>query len=151
MVRSLGGIAAAIVCFFLLYSTVYAATVQVEDVWVREAPPSSTALAAYMRIHNPTATELTIMEISSPSFEKVEIHQTTIVNNMMRMEKVVVATIPAHGELALKPGEKHLMLLNPKRRLKAGDHVTINLSFKKNQRQEIQAEVKKAASTNHHH
>jgi len=151
MVRSLGSIAVGIVCFSLLYSTVHAATVQVKDAWVREAPPSATTLAAYMRIRNPTATEITIMGISSPSFKKIEIHQTTMVNNMMRMEKVARATIPAHGELILEPGEKHLMLLNPERRLKAGDHVTINLSFKNNQHQEIQAEVKKAASTNHHH
>lgn len=151
MVRSLGSIAVGIVCFALLYSTAHAATVQVEDPWVREAPPSSTTLAAYMRIHNPTATDVTIMEISSPSFKKIEMHQTTIVNNIMRMKKIEGATIPALGELILEPGEKHLMLFNPERRLKAGDHVTIHLSFKKNQRQEVQAEVKKAASMNHHH
>jgi len=143
MFRSLGRITANIIA--------HAATVQVEDVWVREAPPSSTTLAAYMRIHNPGTRDLTIFEITSPSFKKIEIHQTTIVNNMMRMEKVEHATIPAHGELILEPSGKHLMLFNPESSLKAGDRVTIILSFKNNQHQEIQAEVKKADSMNHHH
>lgn len=150
MFHSSGKITASIICFTLLYSTAHAVTVQVEDAWVREAPPGSTTLAAYMRIHNPATRDLTILEITSPSFKKIEIHQTTIVNNMMRMEKVERATIPAHSELVLEPGGKHLMLFSSESRLKAGDHVTIILSFKKDQHQEIQAEVKKADSMNQH-
>jgi len=143
-------ISIVLACLILLCSTSHAASIEVEDAWVREAPPSARTLAAYMRIINTTAADLSITKIASPSFKKLEIHQTSTTNNMMRMHKVEQATLPARGNLTLEPGGKHLMLFSPKQRFKAGDHVIINLSFSNGSQHEVHAIVKKDNGMSHH-
>ncbi|NOY71660.1 MAG: copper chaperone PCu(A)C [Gammaproteobacteria bacterium] len=135
--------------FALFTSSSHAAVTQVEDAWVREAPPSSTTLAAYMRLFNSSATDLIITNISSPAFKKIEVHQTTTKNNIVKMRKLERVSIPAHGELILEPGQKHLMLFKPNLKLKTGDAITLNIRFENGKQQEIRAEVKKANDMNH--
>ncbi len=144
-----GPIPAVIFGFALLVSSSHAAVTQIEDAWIREAPPSSTTLAAYMRILNPNTTDLIITNISSPAFKKIEVHQTTTKNNIVRMRKLERVRIPAHGELILEPGQKHLMLFKPNLKLKTDDSVIINIRFENGKQQEILAKVKKANNMNH--
>jgi copper(I)-binding protein len=45
----------------------------------------------------------------------------------MRMRELDHLDVPAHGRDQLAPGGMHLMLLDPKRPLKAGDTSTLSL------------------------
>jgi copper(I)-binding protein len=48
-------------------------------------------------------------------------------DRMMHMEKQDTVIIGPHASLTLKSGESHLMLMQPRRKLKHGDNVPITL------------------------
>jgi copper(I)-binding protein len=61
---------------------------------------------------------------------------------MMMMRPVPKLGVPAGGKLEMKPGGYHLMLLNLKRQLKAGQVVNLTLVFEKAGRLAVKAKVK---------
>jgi copper(I)-binding protein len=133
-------------CLLLSISTAFAAesNLTVQDPWVREAPPFSTVLAAYLVVENKGAQNRTLSGASSPAFEQVEMHKTGIrdgVANMLRQDKV---EIPGGGSVAFEPGGYHLMLIGPLKALRAGDRVELLLSFTNGERVKVNADVRKA-------
>lgn len=124
-------LAATLLCGWLFLciagSPLAAPTMDVTDSWVREAPPTSRVLAAYMQITNLTDSELTVTGITSPDFEAAELHRTVVEDGVARMLPVPELVIPAHGNITLEPGGLHLMLFDPARPLQQGDTVTLVL------------------------
>jgi copper(I)-binding protein len=104
-----------------------AQTMDVTGGWVREAPPTSRVLAAYMQIINLTDTDLTITGITSPDFESADLHRTVVEGGVASMLPVPELVIPAAGSVLLEPGGLHLMLFEPVRSLVQGDSVTLVL------------------------
>jgi len=102
-------------------------TMEVSDAWVREAPPVSRVLAAYMQIRNLTGADFTIVEVSSPDFASAQLHRTVLEDGIARMLPVDQLTVPAGGSVAMEPGGLHLMLYEPSRPLPQGDSVTLIL------------------------
>ena len=98
-----------------------------EDAWVREAPPSAPAMAGYLTVVNPSKEALTLVGATSPQFGEVQMHEVVAVDGMMKMQQVKQLVVPAKGKLAFAPGSTHLMLMQPKKPLKAGDAVEIVL------------------------
>ncbi len=66
-------------------------------------------------------------------------------DGMMKMEKQDAVPIPAGGELELKPGSYHIMLIGLKRDLKVGESVTLTLHFNGYEDVTITIPVKDAA------
>jgi len=81
---------------------------------VRLPRPGTTMGAAYMTIENTTPTAVTITAVSSPQFEAVELHETTVTDGVSRMRRLEAVTIPAGGSVAFERGGKHLMLMRPR-------------------------------------
>ena len=104
-----------------------AAALVITQAWVREAPPASRVLAAYMSIRNPGDAAISIDAIVSPDFESAELHRTVVNEGMARMLHMKQLDVPANGSVRLEPGGLHLMLFNPVRPLAAGDSVTLTL------------------------
>jgi periplasmic copper chaperone A len=134
----------------------HAETLNVMEAWVREAPPTSAVNAAYMQIANPSAKEQVITGASSPQFDAVEIHRTEIVDGMARMLPQERLVIPANGHVSLEPNGLHLMLIQAKQALKAGEHVEINLRLDGGATQKVDAEVRPGMGegmdhSQHHH
>ena len=81
-----------------------------------QARPGQNNLVVYIdQITNLTSKALSIVSVTSPIAEKVELHTMSIKNNIMRMEKVDRLTIPSKGSISLKQGNKngyHIMLFN---------------------------------------
>ena len=101
----------------------------VEDPWVREAPPGARALAGYMRIHNHSDSQLALLFANSADFERVELHVTRHEDERMRMEQVDHVALLSGEAVEFSPGGMHLMLMRPRRELKAGDRVRVELTF----------------------
>lgn len=116
---------------------------QVEDAWVRAAPPDATAMAGYMVVHNRTSADRALSGARSPDFGAVEIHRTVVENGVARMEPAEHAVVPAVGELTLAPGGMHLMLMRPAHALAPGDTVTLILSFDDGSTVEVRAPVQR--------
>jgi copper(I)-binding protein len=122
------------VCLILALSFVPAAGqetgVSVRNAWVREAPPGTTMMAAYMELRNNTSRPQSLVAANSSGFESVMIHRTVVKDGMARMVHASQVELAANASLIFAPGGYHLMLINPKWPLRAGEPVVINLEFR---------------------
>jgi copper(I)-binding protein len=106
------------------------AGVSVRDAWVRETPPGIAMTAGYMVLQNNTSRSQVLVAASSSGFETVMIHRTIAKEGMTGMKHAPQIELLPNASLLFAPGGYHLMLLNPKRTLRAGDRVDITLEFR---------------------
>ncbi|MDT8384059.1 MAG: copper chaperone PCu(A)C [Gammaproteobacteria bacterium] len=146
----------ALAIIFVLLSLITAATgatagkLEIHDAWAREAPPNAAVMAAYLTLHNHSEQTYTLVSAASPDFERVEIHRTQQRDGMTTMTPVSRVMLSANGSVSFQPGGLHLMLMQAKKPLKAGDAVTLRLFFSDESSLSISAPVKKAAPGNGH-
>ena len=136
-----------ILCFFsLAFKAVYAEelALSVKDAWISEAPPVSRVMVAYMTLKNTGTKDIEIISAESELYSSIEFHETIHEDGMARMVSYDSLKIAANRTLELKRGGAHLMLFNPRKRLKAGDSVNIKLTTKDNMSKTIAVKVKKA-------
>ncbi|MBF0421531.1 MAG: copper chaperone PCu(A)C [Magnetococcales bacterium] len=129
-------------------------SVRIINPWVMAAPPTVQTLAAYMDIQNDAKVDMTLVQIQSPKFAKVEIHESTHTHDMAAMVPHKDLPIPSGKKVSLKPGGLHLMLINPQLAIREGDSVPLSLTFNDGIRLDVQAMVKKAdgdAAESHQH
>ncbi len=115
---------------------------KVEDAWVREAPPGAMVLAGYMQLHNHADKNRLLVAAQSPAFESVMLHKTVIEGEISKMVHQPMITIPANGLVSFEPNSYHLMMMKPQQPLKAGDKVSVTLSFKDGSSEEFSYEVR---------
>lgn len=120
-----------------------AGKLSLKDAWVREAPPMAKNLAGYANIRNVGSGSLTIKSISSPMFEKVEMHVTTFNEGMMRMEEVTTLKLFSGETVYFEPGGKHFMLIKPKQRIVAGLKVPLKFELASGDTVSFELEVRK--------
>jgi len=143
-------ISMAVVAIAITFSVQAKDTLQFSDAWVPEAPPVVKVMAGYLKIKNMTEKAIDINKVTSPDFEKVEMHLTVEEKGMSRMLKQDVVSIAAHDELLFQRGGLHLMLINAKHGLKRGEKITLKFSTKENMFT-VMAEIKEAAIEDHSH
>lgn len=114
--------------------------ITVTDPWARAAAAGNSA--AYMTLRNGGSTADRLIRAESDAATTVELHQTTMEGGMMKMAPVDGIAVPAGGQVELKPGGLHVMLIGLKRELKAGEKLTLKLYFEKAGAQEIEAVVR---------
>ncbi len=127
----------------------------VHSAWIREAPLGAPALAGYMVIENGGAAPRKLIGATSAAFKAVELHRSVIENGMARMTPQAAVSIPpAGGQIKLKPGGYHLMMIKPLRALRAGDRAFIVLKFDGDEQLKVRVPVVRAAGAQthqHHH
>ena len=126
------------------------AHLMVMDPWVREAPPNAKMLAGYFTIMNHSGKSAEIVGASSDKFEKVELHKSVQEGGVAKMVAQPSVEVGKHATVKFQPGGLHLMLINPKAPLKAGDKVDITLKLKKGEDLKMTAVVKKGGSMEGH-
>lgn len=108
------------------------APLRVEDAWARPSPGMAGAAAAYLRVVNMGSVSDRLTGAEAPEVAgTVELHETAMEGGMARMHAAHAFEVPAGNTLELKPGGKHIMLMNLKRELKPGDRFTLTLKFEK--------------------
>lgn len=132
-----------LVAMLLASSALAQPPVTVSDEWVRATPPGSRMTAGYLTLHNGASRDITLVAITSPQFERVELHRTTLVDDVARMEKVESLELPAGGQVELAPGGLHLMLIGLRRELGEGDEVLLHLVFDDGWEVEVVAQVRR--------
>ncbi|MGQ9614668.1 copper chaperone PCu(A)C [Chloroflexus sp.] len=98
--------------------------------------------AAYMVLVNNGATDA-IVKAESDVAKTVELHNVVMENNVMQMRPVEAIEVPANGQVELKPGGFHVMLIGLNRDLNEGDEVTIKLTTRSGKTIEVKAPVRK--------
>jgi copper(I)-binding protein len=109
------------------FSPAAGATLEVHDAWIRETPPTASVLAAYMIITNTGGEPAAITAITSPDFERTELHRTIVEFGIASMAPIEKLEIPAGEKISLEPGGIHLMLMNPQHPLREGDTVILEI------------------------
>jgi protein SCO1/2 len=104
--------------------------VSVRDAWIRETPPGMSMMAGYMELRNNTSRPQALVAASSSGFASVMIHRTIVKDGMAGMAHASRIELKPNAKMIFAPGGFHLMLMNPKRTLRAGDPVVINLEFR---------------------
>ena len=79
--------------------------------------------AAYLDITNQSGMAIRITSVTSPDYELVEIHETTIEDGVARMRAIPMLEIADGETVTFERGGKHLMLMRP---LDSPDIVTLN-------------------------
>ncbi|MCX7859450.1 MAG: copper chaperone PCu(A)C [Chloroflexus sp.] len=98
--------------------------------------------AAYMVLVNNGAADA-IVKAESDVAKSVELHNVIMENNVMQMRQVEAIEVPANGQVELKPGGFHVMLIGLNRDLKEGDEVVIKLTTRSGKTIEVKAPVRK--------
>jgi hypothetical protein len=118
----------ALVSFFALLAlaTTAHADVKVQEPWVRATVPQQQATGVFMTLTSDKDAKL--VEARSPVAGVVEIHEMAMEGDVMRMRALPQGLeLPAGKPVELKPGGYHVMLINLKQAVKAGDIVPVTL------------------------
>lgn len=120
------------------------ANVEVKDAWVRATVAQQKATGAFMQLTAKADTRL--VEVKSPVAGVVELHEMAMEKDVMKMRAVSGGlALPAGKAVELRPGSYHVMLMDLKGPVKAGDVVPVTLVFEGKGGQRETVEVKATA------
>jgi copper(I)-binding protein len=96
----------------------------VSEVVVTAAARDLPMAAAYFDINNRSGEGIVITRITSPNYESVEMHETTIDDGIARMRKLDAVEVPNNQTVRFEHGGLHLMLMRP-----VDDDESVTLNF----------------------
>ena len=131
-----------------LAAAAVSAQTSVKDGWVRSTVEPQKATGAFMQITSPQGGKL--VGAQSPVAGVTEVHEMAMEGNVMKMRAVSALELPAGKAVELKPGGYHVMLMELKQALKAGETVPLTLTVEgkdgKRETVELKLPVKAAAA-----
>ncbi len=107
-------------------SAIAADAIAVDEAWVRAPAPGQSVVGAYMSLTSRSRVSLVAAE--SPDAGRVELHTMSMRDGVMRMRPLERLDLPPRKTVSLKPGGHHLMLIDLKRTLQAGERVALSLT-----------------------
>jgi periplasmic copper chaperone A len=138
------------VALLSLVSTSVFSQVEISDAWSRATPPGAKVAAGYLTIRNRAASPDRLVSATSIAAARVETHSVEKQGEVMRMREVKGYEVPAKGSFELKPAGSHLMLVDIKRPLKAGERIPLVLRFQNAGEVRAELEVKALGATGPH-
>lgn len=110
----------------LMSGAAMSSDVDVKAVWVRGTVAGQKATGAFMEVTSTSGA--TLVSVSSPVAGVTEIHEMKIADGVMQMRAIHRLELPAGKPVKLAPGGYHVMLLDLKQSLKAGESVPLILT-----------------------
>lgn len=98
------------------------------DIWARPGMQDGNS-AVFFDIVNGSEVEDRLIDAKSDIASAVEIHETTMVDSAMKMERQLFVNIPPGETISFKPGGLHVMLIGLQKQLNPGDSFPITLFF----------------------
>jgi copper(I)-binding protein len=146
-------LAGAIAAWFTLGTLPVAAqSVEVKGAWIRGTVSGQKGTGAFMELTSRQAARL--VAAASPAAGAVEIHSMKMEGGVMKMFAVDGVNLPANQTVKLAPGGYHVMLMDLKQTLKAGDRVPLKLTFemadKKRETVDLSVEVRAVTGEKKH-
>ncbi|MCO5100697.1 MAG: copper chaperone PCu(A)C [Burkholderiaceae bacterium] len=130
--------------FAVALATGAVAEVRVDGPWARATVAGQQASGAFMTLTS--SSDARLVGVQSPAAGNAEIHEMTLENNVMRMHAIDSLPLPAGKPVELRPGGYHLMLLELKKPLDAGQSVALTLTIEdaqgKRERVDVQAQIR---------
>lgn len=137
---------------FLIAMPALAAGIKIENAWVRAPAPGQAVVGGFLDITS-SLSDASLVSASSPVAEVTELHEMSMKDAVMIMRPVPYIRLPKGQTIRLAPGGLHIMLIDLKKPLKAGDRVALTLkilSGKKTSLYEITAEVRDPLASRKH-
>ncbi|MFM7345726.1 MAG: copper chaperone PCu(A)C [Tagaea sp.] len=128
----------------LLALPAFAADIRVEDAWARASLGQARNGAAYMIVHATGAQPDRLVAAASPVAGKVELHNHIMVGNVAQMRPVDAIEVMPGSPTVLQPGGLHVMLLDLRAPLQAGQSFPVTLRFERAGDVQIQVEIRAA-------
>lgn len=101
---------------------------KVEGAWARSSVPGQSGTGAFMRIT--AAQPMQLIGVATPVAGTAEVHEMKMEGDIMRMRAVDKLDLPAGRTIELKPGGFHIMLMELKQPLAAGNAIPLTLRFR---------------------
>ena len=98
---------------------------EVRDAWIRATVPGQPVAAAYLSLRS--LRDLRLVSARSDLARAVEIHEMSLTDGVMRMRHLESLEVPEGREIRMTPGGIHLMFLDVRRPLLAGEQVELDL------------------------
>ncbi|WP_392889237.1 copper chaperone PCu(A)C [Pseudomonas migulae] len=136
---------AALGLFLLGFALQASAQTQVDDAWVRATVAGQQATGAFMTV---TASgDSKLLSVQSPVAKTVQIHESTMKNDVMSMQPVEFVALPAGKAVSLDPHSYHVMLIDLVGQVKEGDKVPLTLTVEnaKGEKESIKVEAEARA------
>jgi copper(I)-binding protein len=127
------------------------AQTQVEDAWVRATVAGQPATGAFMHVTSTTDSKL--VGVSSPVAKMVQIHQSSMNNDVMSMRQVDSVDLPAGKTVVFDANGYHVMFMGLAAQVKEGDKVPLTLTVEndKGVRESIEVQAPARALTTEDH
>ncbi len=104
--------------------------VVVSGAWARPAVSAAEPTAAYLTITNGSNQADTLLSVSSPAAQSIEMHQTSIDSSgMAGMASLDHVDVAAGATVTFEPGKMHLMVMGLTGPLAIGDALELDLVF----------------------
>jgi copper(I)-binding protein len=117
--------------------------IMVMEPFARETPPNAQVAGAYMTLMNHGADDR-LIGASTDAAARVEIHNHTMENGVMRMREVEGGlSLPKGETVTLQPGGLHVMLMGLEAPLKQGETLDLTLEFESGETIDVSVPVKK--------
>ncbi len=101
--------------------------------------------AVYMTLTNGGESDETLLKIETDAAQVAELHETQIdEQGVMRMRPVERLLLPAGESIVLEPGGKHIMLIDLKEGLVAGESFRLTLTFEKSGSQTVEVPIQES-------
>ena len=114
----------------------------IQQAWSPTAPPTIGVHAGYFTVMNHADAPQVIIGASSPVYERVEMHRTTLANGVASMQAVDAITIAPGEQVAFAPGDLHLMLMDAANPRATGDQFPVTLQLQNGETLTFQMTVK---------
>lgn len=145
----------ALLVISMLTSFSSLANVDVVKPYVRATIPGTTVSSAYMELHNQSEKAVKLIAVKSTVSERVEIHEHSMADGMMKMRQVESLPVGANSQAVLQPSGYHIMIFNLKEPLKVGDDIELTLIFDNDTKEVVKVPVqsikRKKKNAHHHH
>lgn len=106
-------------------------TLKIDHPWARATPAGARVAGGFMKISNAGAADKLVSATATVA-GRVEVHEMAVNDGVMTMRELAAGLpIPENGSVELKPGSFHVMFMDLKQPLKAGDKFKGTLTFEK--------------------
>ena len=85
--------------------------------------------AVYLKLHNNTDKQISVVSADTPIAESVELHTVNYNDGMMQMRQIDRVDVDAHKSFAFTPRSHHFMLMNVEPAPKAGSEFPLILQL----------------------
>jgi len=124
--------------------------IEVHSAWMRPSAMGENG-SVYFELHNHGSTPDEITSITSNVAKAVEMHESKMEGDVVKMEMLISLPIDAYADIAFKPAGLHVMLVNLKHDFKLDDEFQIMLHFKTHEDITVHVIVKDAAPADEEH